>query len=62
MAARRLGPRAPSKAVVARLVECVREIGLDVNTCAVEFRPDGGVRFMPRSARPAEEVDTWGDL
>jgi len=62
MAARRLGPRYPSKAVVARLAECVRELGLDVDKCAVEFRPDGGVRFMPGVNRQTGEVDSWGDL
>ena len=62
MAARRPGPRYATKAAVARLVELVRELGLDVEKCAVEFRPDGGVRFMPGTARSTGEVDTWGDL
>ena len=62
MAARRPGPRYATKAAVLRLVQLVREIGLDVDECAVEFRPDGGVRFMPVASRKMGEVDTWGDF
>lgn len=62
MAARRPSPRYATKAIVARLVQCMRETGLDVEKCAVEFLPNGGVRFEPAAARPTGEVDTWGDL
>ncbi len=61
MTTRRSGPRYASKAAVASLVQRIREIGLDANKCAVEFFPDGSVRFMPVAARIGE-VDTWGDL
>lgn len=62
MAVRRPSPRYATKAAVARRVECVREIGLDVAKRAVEFLPDAGIRFVPEAPRPIEEVDTWGDL
>lgn len=60
-AVRHPAPRFPTKASAVRIVQLAREIGLDVDKCAVEFRPDGGVRFMPGATR-TEEVDTWGDL
>lgn len=61
MTTRRPSPRYASKAAVARLARSMREIGLDVEKCAVEFLPNGGIRFLPGAAQVGE-VDTWDDL
>ena len=54
--------RVATKAAFARAADMVRGIGIDLDKCAIEFAPDGGVRFVPGAQPVARDADTWADL
>ncbi len=54
-------PRYATKAAIARLVQSVRDAGIDVDSRTIEASPDGTVRFEPAklSAATASNFDSW---
>jgi hypothetical protein len=62
MTERRARSRVATKAAFARAVDMVRGIGIDIDKCAIEFAPDGSVRFVPTARPAARDADTWADL
>jgi hypothetical protein len=55
-------PRYPTQAIIRRIVETARALGLDV--AAVAVSPDGTVRTLPLEAVKASPTgdDTWADF